>query len=193
MIKFISPTLAVREVSPKEFVQFWERLYPEKDYNEAFYQENIGQPLTLELIVKWFEWKNGRNLSALKARAIRRNFSLAEQIARDADEATLTAFLSKPGGVIWRIFWLHLHHPEQFPIYDQHVERAMAFMLKWPAPNQHIPLPKAAKIRRYLNDYRPFFDSQFAGYDRRLTDRALWTFGRFLSTYGAIVASTGQN
>ena len=24
------------------------------------------------------------------------------------------------GGTIWRIFWLHLQHPQHFPIYDQH-------------------------------------------------------------------------
>ena len=41
----------------------------------------------------------------------------------------LRDFLSRPGGAIWRIFWLHCHYPNKFPIYDQHVHRAMACII----------------------------------------------------------------
>ena len=74
-----------------------------------------------------------------------------------ASTETLQEFLNRPGGAIWRIFWLHLQHPEQFPIYDQHVHRAMAFMLKWPEEKREIPVHNPTKVRNYLEVYRPFF------------------------------------
>ena len=88
-------------------------------------------------------------------------------------------FLNRPGGAIWRIFWLHLQHPRHFPIYDQHVHRAMAFTLKW--PDLEIPEQNPAKVRTYLAVYREFF-ARFKDCDHRQADRALWTFGRFLRT-----------
>src|SRR5438128_2250037 len=128
------PILSISEVKPKDFVRFWEQLYS-SDYDENFYREYIGQPLTEDLIAKWFKWKNRTPLSAGKTQAIRRYLSPEEYIGRDADADTLAAFLNRPGGAIWRIFWLHLQHHRHFPIYDQHVHRAMAFILKWPDPD----------------------------------------------------------
>jgi hypothetical protein len=94
----------------------------------------------------------------------------------------LTTFLNRPGGAIWRIFWLHLQHPKRFPIYDQHVHRAMAYMLDRPNEQREIPARHKAKVDFYLREYCPFFAS-FDGCEKRQVDRALWTFGRFLKTY----------
>ena len=172
--------LSISHVQPKDFVQFWEQLY--SGYDEDFYKENIGKPLTEELITKWFDWKNGTPLSAAKKLTIRRYLSPEERIGLDANEDTLAEFLNRPGGAIWRIFWLHLQHPQHFPIYDQHVHRAMAFMLKW--PKLTIPAYNPTKARNYLQFYRPFFD-RFEDFKDRQVDRALWSFGRFLkSKYG---------
>lgn len=177
------PVLGISQVTPKDFVRFWNQLY--SGYDEGFYRENIGQPLTEDRIAKWFDWKNGTPLSAAKTKTIRRYFSPDEHIGHDPDAATLGEFLNRPGGAIWRIFWLHLQHPRRFPIYDQHVHRAMAFMLKWPV--LEIPDHNPTKIRNYLEDYRPFFD-RFDDCDHRQVDQALWSFGRFLkSGYGRIV------
>jgi hypothetical protein len=171
-----------------EFVRFWERLYT--GYNENFYRENIGQPLTPERIALWFEWKNGTPLSANKSQTIRRYSSDEERIAYDADLGTLTDFLNRPGGAVWRIFWLHLQHPSHFPIYDQHVHRAMAFLLK--LPTFEIPVHDPAKVCIYLADYRPFF-RRFCDCEHRQVDRALWAFGRFLkSEYGPILTAPIQ-
>ena len=179
------PVLGISHVKPSHFVRFWEQLY--SGYDEDFYQENIGQTLTEERIAKWFVWKNGTPLSADKTQTIRRYFSPDEYIGHDADADTLTAFLNRPGGAIWRIFWLHLQHHRHFPIYDQHVHRAMAFLLKW--SDHEIPANNPTKVRNYLEVFRPFF-KRFNGCDRRQVDRALWSFGRFLkSEYGRIVTS----
>jgi len=175
------PVLGISYGSPKDFVRFWEKLYSGDD--EQFYQDNIGQPLTEHRIDDWFVWKNGGiRLSENKTKAVCR--FRQERIGHDANADTLTAFLNRDGGVIYRIFWLHLQHPQQFPIYDQHAHRAMAFLLKW--PNLEIPSQDSAKVRTYLGDYRPFF-ARFDGCNHRQVDRALWTFGRFVGEYRAII------
>jgi hypothetical protein len=171
------PIFGVHHVALREFVRFWEQLY--SGYDEDFYQENIGQPLTEERIAGWFVWKNGTRLSAKKTKAIHRFLSPEEHIDHAASTKALQEFLNRPGGAIWRIFWLHLQHPEHFPIYDQHVHRAMAFMLNW--PDLEIPDSNPVKVRTYLADYRTFF-ARFDGCNHRQVDRALWSFGRFLRT-----------
>jgi hypothetical protein len=182
------PILRSHHVTPKDFVQFWERLY--SGYDENFYRDNIDKPLTEERINAWFEWKNATPLSANKSETIRRYLSPQERIGHDADAGTLAAFLNRPGGAIWRIFWLHLQHPRHFPIYDQHVHRAMGFMLGW--ANLTIPAHNPAMVRSYLASYCPFF-KRFDDSDHRQVDRALWSFGRFLKTeYGRIITALGR-
>jgi hypothetical protein len=162
------PLVSAGEGSLTEFVRFWDRLY--SGYDEDFYRRNIGQPLTPERIAGWFEWKNGTPLSANKAQAVRRYASEDERIGHDAGPEALAAFLDRPGGAIWRIFWLHLQHPTHFPIYDRHVHRAMAFLLKWPA--LELPVNNPQKVRSYLEHYRPFF-RRFHEFPCRQADRAL--------------------
>jgi hypothetical protein len=171
------PIFGVQYVALRDFVRFWEQLY--SGYDEEFYQENIGQLLTEERIAGWFVWKNGTPLSAKKIKGIRRFLSPEEHIDHGASTVALQEFLNRPGGAIWRIFWLHLQHPEHFPIYDQHVHRAMAFMLNW--PDLEIPDSNPLKVRTYLGHYRTFF-ARFDGSNHRQVDRALWSFGRLLRT-----------
>jgi hypothetical protein len=180
------PILNVTQATPQDFVQFWERLY--SGYDETFYRENIGQPLTEKLIAEWFEWKNAGPLSAGKKQSILRYTKDEERIAHDADVDALRKFLNRDGGAIWRIFWLHLQHPKHFPIYDQHVHRAMAFLLTEPKEKLPAEIPDydPTKVSIYLEHYRPFF-GRFDACNRRQVDRALWSFGRFLkSGYGPI-------
>ena len=179
------PVLGISHVTPEDFVRFWEQLY--SGYNEEFYRENIGQPLTEERIAKWFEWKNGTPLSKNKTQTISRYSSPEERIGHGADAATLGAFLNRPGGTIWRIFWLHLQHPQHFPIYDQHVHRAMAVLLKWPEPKCEIPDHNPTKVRTYLDEYCPFF-KRFDGSEHRKVDRALWSFGQLLGQNPLLVS-----
>jgi hypothetical protein len=169
------PIFGVSLTSDREFVRFWDRLYT--GYNEEVYQRNIRRPLTAEQIEALFVWKNGGPLSTKKRRSIRPYLSGGERIGRDAAADELRRFLTKPGGTVWRVFWLHLQHPERYPIYDQHVHRAMAFLLGW--DDLEIPSGGSAKVRAYLESYLQFFD-RFAGCNRRQVDRALWSFGRFL-------------
>jgi hypothetical protein len=178
----ISPMIGVTQVALNEFVSFWDQLYT--GYDEEAYQrlKKTDHPLTSDLIKQWFEWKNGTPLSAKKMQSISRYSSSDERINQNADEASLTEFLCRTGGAIWRIFWLHIQHPETFPIYDRHVHRAMAFMVGPPTPEE-IPTANPAKVESYLKTYRPFFE-RFAEviFTSRQVDRALMSFGQYLNT-----------
>jgi hypothetical protein len=112
----------------KAFIEFWSARYTGDD--DDFYEANVGQELTEARILDWFEWKNGTPLSGPKRCSVLRNFvARREELASLQDETPvqLLAHFSE-GGVIWRIFWLHCWQPKRFPIYDQHVHRAMRFI-----------------------------------------------------------------
>lgn len=150
------------------FVEFWDRQY--SGYDEEVYQSCMGQPLTAERIRTMFEWKNGRPLSKKKATSILIYSLPTEAIEKDADASSLRAFLGRKGGTIWRIFWAHLQHPGHFPIYDQHVHRAMAYILGW--NDLEIPQSNPKKIVAYLDVYLPFHQT-FSTFHQRRVDRAL--------------------
>ncbi len=177
------PLLIATSSTRDEFIAFWDRHY--SGYDEDVYQRNIGQPLTDKRIAELFVWKNSMRLAGGKAKSVARYSSPQERIPANADNATAQAFLSRPGGAIWRIFWAHLQHPNEYPIYDQHAHRAMAFLRGW--PNIEIPDGPSAQVRMYLDEYRLFFQ-QFKGLPHRSVDRALWSFGKFISLgYGCML------
>jgi hypothetical protein len=172
-----------RDASPAAFTAFWSKFYSDAKYSDAIYTEAIKRPLSPDGIRQLFEWKNGGKLSRLKERSVDKNY-----IRHLSDLDTLTpefapdAFLAhfRTGGAIWRIFWLHCCRPDRFPIYDQHVHRAMTFIGRNPEELDDKSDPE--KVRLYLEQYLPFH-GQFAGLDQRDVDRALWAFGKFLKTY----------
>ncbi len=168
------------QASPKEFVAFWASRY--KYPQESLYTDNIGRRLTPTRIRTLFEWKNGSRLAAPKLRSIERNYvarlsELMKLPTSTGAESFLRLFAS--GGAIWRIFWLHCWQPVRFPIYDQHVHRAMAFIDS--GKREEIPKNDASKVRAYVDRYLPFH-RQFDGLDLRSVDRALWFYGKFIKT-----------
>jgi hypothetical protein len=84
---------------------------------------------------------------------------------------------------------MHCFHPDRFPIYDQHVYRAMVFIQEGGMEELNGLSDKAA-IKTYLERYLPFhrefeklnlpFDRNKDGARHRNIDRALWTFGKCL-------------
>ena len=165
------------DVDPTTFVGFWASRYDVNERDDEFYKSNIGQELTKERIIKWFEWKNGLPLSDRKLKSVTRNF--VDRLDRGGQDETARELLYRfgEGGVIWRIFWVHLLTAGRFPIYDQHVHRAMRFIQGFA---EEIPKNDNDKIRAYLYDYIPFH-ALFSFADARAADKALWAFGRFLS------------
>lgn len=174
------PIYFAKGVSAADFVTYWSPRYNYK--NEHLYADNIGKPLTAQRIYDLFVWKNGSRLAAKKRRSVEQNYvahvkDLKRLLLDTSAEAFLNEFAS--GGAIWRIFWLHCWQHERFPIYDQHVHRAMVFIEEQRV--EEIPSGDADKVGSYVQRYLPFH-GQFPGINSRLVDRALWFYGRFLKS-----------
>jgi hypothetical protein len=161
----------------KVFIDFWAARYT--GYDDDFYEANVGQELTEGRILEWFEWKNGTPLSGLKKNSVMRNFVARRHELAHLQDETASQLLARfsEGGVIWRIFWLHCGQPARFPIYDQHVHRAMRFIQA--GVREEIPGKDPDKIRAYIEQYMPFH-ARFDGLPQRAVDKALWAFGKFL-------------
>jgi hypothetical protein len=169
------------DADPRAFVEFWAAQYTGDDDN--FYDENVCQELTETRILGWFTWKNVTPLSERKRKSVLRNFVERRRELDDIPlDQTASAFLSRfsEGGAIWRIFWLHCWQPARFPIYDQHVHRAMRFIQT--GVLEEIPGTDPLKVRAYLDQYMAFH-ARFDGIHYRLVDKALWAFGKFLRAY----------
>lgn len=167
------------QATSAQFVEFWSRRYVYS--NEALYDDNIGRELTERRVLDLYEWKNGTPLSARKLASVRRNFiDRLDEIPQLGAGTNAEDFLKRfaEGGAIWRIFWLHCWQPMRFPIYDQHVHRAMTMILG--GVPQEIPEYDPRKIDSYIRKYCAFH-ATFAGIDGRSLDKALWSFGKFLS------------
>ena len=162
----------------RAFIEFWSVRYT--GYDDDFYHANAGQELTEARILALFEWKNGmKRLSRLKLKSVMTNFVARRHELAQLNDDTAEALLSRfaDGGVIWRIFWLHCWQPERFPIYDQHVHRAMRCIQA--GVKDEIPDKDDEKIRAYIEQYMPFH-ARFDGMPQRSVDKALWAFGKFI-------------
>ena len=164
-------------VNKSEFINFWSKQYDFK--NEHLYNQNIGKELNEDRIWALFRWKNGGPLSKKKQVSIKENF-INEQIGipSNLNNYNLRIYLKKPGGAIWRIFWLHCNNPKIYPIYDQHVHRAMAKLKRWDR-DLVIPSQNREKVEMYINSYLPFW-SEFTEFPSKKVDEALWSYGKFL-------------
>ncbi len=161
------------KVDKRAFVKFWSACYTADD---KVYEANIGQKLTEKRVLRLFTWKNQRRLSTRKRRSVLKNF-LAKRSELDQEQTTEELLARFKKGSIWRIFWLHCWQPKRFPIYDQHVHRAMRFIEA--GVIEEIPKRVPDKIRAYVGQYIPFH-AQFNGLPPRDVDKALWAFGRFI-------------
>jgi len=169
--------LIPKDTNQIEFVDFWSKQYNYS--NEYMYDDNIGKELTEERILKLFQWKNGTPLSTKKLQSVKENYLNDSTIFPENPSMNfIREELLKPGGAIWRIFWIHCHYPEKFPIYDQHVHRAMAHIQGW--DNIEIPSYNKKKVDLYLNKYLHFYNG-FKGLPYKKVDEALWSYGKFLA------------
>lgn len=170
--------LKLENVDKLEFVYFWSSQYYWYYGKDNLYDENIGKELTEERIWILFQWKNGKPLSSRKKDSVWRNFiNEKEIIPPQVNQVILESYLNKPGGAIWRIFWLHCNYPTVYPIYDQNVHRAMAKIKNW--EDIEIPNYNPSRIKMYINEYLPFWQ-EFNELPPKRVDEALWSYGRFL-------------
>lgn len=169
------------------FVDFWKQQYSFP--NMYLYTQNIdSHQLTAQQLQALFRWKSGMNLSRQKQKtveAICHQVPLINQCKTNgiAEESFAKAFGSLPA--IWNIYLRHIIQPATYPIFDQHVYRASCF-LQTGAP-ANLPTNQRKKEEAYHQAYRPFFQhwSQHLSQPgaKKELDKALWAFGKFLTTY----------
>jgi hypothetical protein len=171
-------------VSPHRFVEFWSSQWTDKDKaaDNQYYNPNIGKPLTEERLKALFRWKNTIELSGPKSRSVEYHVSRLDDLKKLPADTAPSDFLSqfKKGGAIWRIFLLHcwsFWRGAKYPMYDQHVHRAMTFICE--GSKEEISTNDREKIDTYLNKYIDFF-RRFSECDPQKVDQALIKFGQFM-------------
>jgi hypothetical protein len=171
----------LQAVSPSEFVAYWCKLYPVHEDVEL-YTPNIGLRLP-EALHKLFLWKFGKRFAAKTKQSVDANvISRLAELNELSENLSARDFLDRfpTGGAIFRIFLLHCWNPKRFPIYDQHVHRAMSVAEKGLCEEIEI-WPNAKKVDAYIDQYLPFYGT-FVGLDSRSIDQALWAFGKFIKS-----------
>jgi hypothetical protein len=178
-----------QENDPAKFVEFWTSRY---DYRSEYkYSEEIDQrPLKPDSIRNLFAWKAMRpNRKSIQARehpfveTVIANFDRFCRLPLKTPEYANTFLaneLKAQSGMIWKIFALHILHPDLYPIFDQNVYRAMHYMQT--DTTKEIPSKGRDKQSCYINEYLPFFNAFNAlkHYPDRKLDKALFSFGQFL-------------
>jgi len=176
------PILSLKNVTESDFIEFWSAWYPTN--NEPVYQANIGKPLTKKRLLTLFKWKNNGPIAKHKLESIYRNYINTKPVPPAHDDLhAIKSFITQPGGAIWRIFWLHCYNPTQYPIFDQHVYRAMRRLEVGHA--EEIPTTNTAKARAYVVQYLPFH-ATFKYKNAKKIDEALWSYGKYLKGKNAL-------
>jgi hypothetical protein len=156
------------------FMDHWSSKYKYK--SDEKYTDNIGSPLTEESLRQLFEWKNGiEKIAGRKLLSIAENYTTSF----NGDPVTRNLDHKQSGSAIWNIFYLHCLSPREWPIFDQHVFRAMRYMKTGKV--EEIPGTSKRKYETYQQEYIPFFKA-FGGMEQRKIDMALFAFGKFLKT-----------
>jgi len=160
----------------QQFVECWKEYYNEYD-EEIYYTHMTNDPITENDIRALFEWKNGMTLSGAKMNSIESKVlnktNLINELRNTAnlDFDTLNNHFIDLAA-IWRIFVLHIINPFEFPIFDQHVFRAMRFIKTHKV--EDLKNDDLAKIEIYKNEYLPFYWDLAKGLDDlRSCDKAL--------------------
>jgi len=172
--------LTLAPASARDFVAQWSQWYSYP--REDLYTSNIGRPLVSSRIHELFEWKNGGKLSRNKFSSVERHYaSRSAELMRLPPTTTAEEFLGEfGGGRIWAVFLLHCWRPTGFPIYDQHVHRAMEFIQY--GTTREISKSPTIVVSDYVERYLPFW-REFSDASEREVDKALWAFGKLLKQF----------
>ena len=151
----------------------------------SFGSEPDNLLLFSDLLLVAFEWKNNGTISKKKLASVYNNYIANQPEPPEiGNRKAELAFLLLPGGVIWRIFWLHCHAPDKYPIFDQHVYRAMQYILHGEFI-EDSPKKDGDKAATYIEAYLPFH-AAFKYPNEKLLDQALWSFGKHIKGRNAV-------
>ena len=178
------PTPILQEVQCQQFVRRWASTYI--DQRAHLYDPNIGKRLTDQRLLQLFKWKNTTEtkIAKKKMKSIKLNFIQPRprpKAPASTDRDAIVEFVTKPGGTIFRIFYLHCCDHRVYPIFDQHVYRAMRFIQH--REIKEIPTKDRERAIAYVEEYMPFHSSLVSkAVSGRDVDKALWSFGKFLKS-----------
>lgn len=177
--------LSKQSVDTVDFINFWSDYYSDK-YDDK-YSKNIDKEyFNRENLISLYEWKNGSVLAELKKIALQKKILLKIKIINSLkNQFNLELFKKefKDVSVIWKIFLLHIIKPSTYPIFDQHVFRAMMY-IKF-SKIEEIPSKDSEKEKIYFEEYVDFFNgikSKLPSNLNKKIDESLWAFGKFLKS-----------
>jgi hypothetical protein len=170
---------------PQTFVLEWAKIY---DYpNDEKYTNNIKNGLeTDKALIELFEWKNGTGDSISEKKMTRIDEFISKRVEMLEMKSNFNindfqnAIEPQKGSVIWKIFLLHIIHPEYYPIYDQHVYRSFKFFTT--GEIKEIPKQDKEKYTSYRDDYVEWFHKIKTQHNLnpREMDKSFFVFGRTL-------------
>ena len=185
----------MKKVDIKDFIYFWEKYcdegkYPDKIYFNCF-KKNLWKIGDLDEV---FEWKNGTKLSKRKQKILQRVYDKLDEInsfrnLKSPSEKEFRNFYNNicssviSSGLVWRIFLIHLTHPEKYPMIDKFTYIAYEFLKK----NNLLKKGETDKmlLKYQLEVYFPFriffLNLNTNIHNQRKTDKALMAFGQFLT------------
>jgi hypothetical protein len=175
-----------QETDLPKFIDFWSRLY--RYPQENLYNSTIAKSqFDADDLQNLFKWKNGMDLSKKKQHSLDRKIKFKIKLINNMKlqpDFELEQFLSEFNHLtaVWKIFLLHIIKPLQYPIYDQHINRAYNFVhgLEY----RHISASSMtckSKEEFYFNTYLGFIGSQ-GNINLKKIDEAFFALGQFLAT-----------
>ena len=176
------------------FIQFWETIYNYSSSSDAYDKYVVNRPVNFILtdshIRELYQWKNntGETLAAPKAASVEKNIvahiDVIQQLAVTWDDDTFVQYFGEMR-TIWQTFLMHIIQPDLFPIFDQHVYRAYAY-LQWGEVSELKGTVKH-QIALYETYQRFFKEIQSTSQcPPRSLDKAFWAFGKFIKQYKSI-------
>lgn len=189
------PILTKQPTDMPGFIRYWKQHYQyDPERTQELYLAVISKETYSEKdLHKLFEWKNGLNLSGKKENSLKKKILPhldkinAFKKQGESDFNTIRKAF-KDVSAIWLIFLAHTINKEAFPIFDQHVYRAMHYLETGVV--SEISDEKPDKLSIYQERYLPFYQQnrQYAE-SYKDWDEAFWAFGKFLVSYKNMVVA----
>jgi len=164
------------------FIEFWQQLYIDNNLTDQKLYYPYIKDLKGGFLDNLWLWKGGARFYRINRAAIERMKQYIEEIREfrknDPGIDVLYEFSGKffRSGVVYRVFFMHICCPSEYPIFDQHVFRAFIF----------LTTGKIIKTPRNMEEYKEYRKFVFKLHKKyqiglRDIDKALMSFGQFLN------------
>ena len=144
-----------------QFIDCWSRFY-EYGGDEIYFKYINKAQFTKDDIRELFKWKNGMPLSSLKNNSLETKIVPKLRLINELRKDRKITFQNIKKNfddipAIWRIFLAHIIKPDKFPIFDQHVYRAMIYLQTQKV--EELKNNDKIKLQVYEHEYLKFFNA----------------------------------